>query len=85
MKLAPTFKLVDGVWHLTRFDKLKKGDIIKTFNDDEGYFKGKGVSVDFQTLRSFVCEGDPYLTDQGFGEAVWTIMCDPEDKNDNGS
>jgi hypothetical protein len=87
MDLSPTFKLVDGVWHLTRFEDLCKGDTMKSFNDRPS--KDLTVPVDFQELRSRTCTSDPYLSNNGPGGAeVWTIEVDldeQEEKNDNDS
>ena len=60
--LSPTFKLVDGVWHLIRYEDLKKGDIIRSFNSAYEDFDDyrEGDPVDFDNLTQFVCETDPY-------------------------
>jgi hypothetical protein len=97
MKLSPTFKLIDGVWHLTYFKDLKKGDIIKVFNDRPDPDNPDGP-VDFQELPSRTCVSEPYITTpegkyfvggvipEGVGDKIWGIEVDQlGEKDDNGS
>jgi len=72
MKLSPTFKNVDGVWHLTRFSDLKKDDVIKCFND---FYNTQDPNdpVDFSKLRTWRCVSDSYLTCPIDDNQVWGV------------